>query len=137
MMIYQSVNLVRGIVLDIFIPAVVFVSLICMPLGFGILAIGAALGLALGTRLLVDSLFKPEEKGIEFDQEEYTNFYASLNKAETKKPHGFFKKTSAEQEKNDYLTTMILILQWIQKRAALFKLEVDHPICLFKSSVYD
>ncbi|WP_412755578.1 hypothetical protein [Legionella longbeachae] len=104
MMIYQSVNLIRGIVLDILIPAIVFVSLVCMPLGFSILTIGAALGFALGTRALVDSLFKPEEKkALEFDQEEYTKFYASLNKVETKKPQGFFKKTSVDPLKKPLL----------------------------------
>ncbi|KTD67486.1 putative secreted esterase [Legionella santicrucis] len=104
MMIYQSVNLIRGIALDIFIPAVVFISLVCMPLGFGILTIGAALGFALGSRALVDSLFKPEEKkALEFDQQEYTKFYTSLHEVETKKPHGFFKKTSVEQMKKPLL----------------------------------
>lgn len=98
MIIYQSANVVRNIILDIAIPAVVFASLVFLPLGIGLLSIGAALGIAFASSYLVDALFKPEEKKeLEFDQEEYSQFYDSLQQIEEKKAPTFFKKTPLEK----------------------------------------
>lgn len=77
MMVYQSVNLARRIMIEALVPVVVLVSLVAVPLGgLGIIPVLiAAIALAIATQMLVDALFKPEEKkALEFDEESYTKF---------------------------------------------------------------
>ncbi|PWY56575.1 hypothetical protein DGG96_05475 [Legionella qingyii] len=62
MMRYQSASLVRSIMIDALVPAVVFASLVFVPLGIGVPMIIAAVALAIATHCLVEALFKPEEK---------------------------------------------------------------------------
>ncbi|MCW8409232.1 hypothetical protein OQJ13_09630 [Legionella sp. PATHC035] len=85
MMVYQSVNLVRSILIQCMVPAVVFASLMFVPLGIGIPMLVMAAALAIASQLLVDALFKPEEKeSLKFndddieDNKEYTEFCNKL-----------------------------------------------------------
>ncbi|KTD42662.1 hypothetical protein [Legionella parisiensis] len=81
MMIYQSVNLARRIMIEALVPVAVLVSLVAVPLGgLGIIPVLiAAIALAIATQMLVDALFKPEEKkALEFDEETYEKFCKEL-----------------------------------------------------------
>ncbi|MGM9453041.1 hypothetical protein ACTAZI_06855 [Legionella bozemanae] len=81
MMIYQSVNLARRIMIEALVPVVVLASVVAIPLGgLGIIPVLiAAIALAIATQMLVDALFKPEEKkALEFDEESYDKFCREL-----------------------------------------------------------
>ncbi|MCE0722209.1 MULTISPECIES: hypothetical protein [Legionella] len=83
MMTYQSVNLARRIMIEALVPVVVLVSLVAVPLGgLGIIPVLiAAIALAIATQMLVDALFKPEEKkALEFDEDSYKKFCNELGK---------------------------------------------------------
>ncbi|HHF0525575.1 TPA: hypothetical protein ACTUT5_001341 [Legionella anisa] len=87
MMIYQSVNLARRIMIEALVPVVVIVSLVAVPLGgLGIIPVLiAVIALAIATKMLVDALFKPEEKKtLEFDEESYEKFCNELEKQQPK-----------------------------------------------------
>ncbi|MCW8397195.1 hypothetical protein OQJ26_00105 [Legionella sp. PATHC038] len=87
MIVYQSVNLVRSILIQCMVPAVVFASLMFVPLGIGIPMLVAAAALAIASQLLVDALFKPEEKSsLEFDDKEYSAFCKKLLEEPTPEP---------------------------------------------------
>ncbi|WP_392538315.1 hypothetical protein [Legionella sp. 227] len=87
MIVYQSVNLVRSILIQCMVPAVVFASLMFVPLGIGIPMLVAAAALAIASQLLVDALFKPEEKSsLEFDDKEYSAFCQKLLEEPTPEP---------------------------------------------------
>lgn len=87
MMVYQSVNLVRSILIQCMVPAVVFASLMFVPLGIGIPMLVAAAALAIASQLLVDALLKPEEKNsLEFDDNEYSEFCNKLLEEPTPEP---------------------------------------------------
>ncbi|MCW8417240.1 hypothetical protein OQJ18_11715 [Fluoribacter dumoffii] len=78
-MIYQSVNLARNIFIQALVPAVVFASLMFVPLGIGIAVLVAAVALAIASQLLVDGWFKPKEKKEwEFDETEYNQFCTEI-----------------------------------------------------------
>lgn len=106
MLVYQSVNLVRSIMLEVLIPAVVFSCLMFFPLGIGIAALGAAIGLAIATHFLVDALFKPEEKKELEDLSEKEKAPTFFNKkAAPEKETLEAKKDEMEGPSDDLVTT--------------------------------
>lgn len=96
MIILQSVHLVRSLMINVLIPALIFSTLVFLPLGIGIAALGAALGLAIASNLLVNALFAPDAKmkelPSELNEKEYTDFCKLVaRESSSKEQHAFFK----------------------------------------------
>jgi hypothetical protein len=93
----QTAHLVRSVMIEALVPAMIFMSTVFLPLGIGFAAMGAALGLAIGTNILINVLLKPE-KGLKklppFDEEEYQGFCnevkLSSEESAPKRVHDFF-----------------------------------------------
>lgn len=110
MIILQSVHLVRSLMIDVLIPAVIFSTLVFLPLGIGLAALGAALGLAIASNLLVNALFAPDAKmkelPTELNEREYTDFCKLVvRESSSKEQHAFFKPKKVDegtiQKQND------------------------------------
>ena len=104
MVMFQSIHLVRSIIIEAFVPAIIFSCLVFLPMGIGFAALGAALGLAIVSNLLINALFKPNEKMKElapFDAKEdkkYEEFCRLVTKgSDTKAQHAFFKAKKVEE----------------------------------------
>ncbi len=72
--ILQTVQLVRNIIIESLIPAIIFATLVFLPLGIGLGVLGGVLGLALASNLFVQRVLKPDEKMQklpDFDQKHY------------------------------------------------------------------
>lgn len=101
---YQSANLVRSIMIEALVPAVVFASLVFVPLGIGVPVLIAAVALAIATHYLVEAWFKPDEKkALEFDDKQYAAFCDEILEAESpaETTPGFFKKNEGSKEGRD------------------------------------
>ncbi|QMT58785.1 hypothetical protein [Legionella sp. PC997] len=95
--VYQSASLVRSIIIEAFIPAVVFASLMFVPLGIGVPVLLIAVALGIASHYAVETLFKPKEKeALEFNSTEYEEFCEDIFKVDFKldKSPAFFKKGS-------------------------------------------
>ena len=104
MVVYQTVSLVRSIILETLIPAIIFSSLVFLPLGIGLGALAGALGLAIASHYLINGLLKPDEKMKElpaFDSKEYRSFCDLVeNDDSTYMEHyTFFKKHKSDPER--------------------------------------
>ncbi|KTD49297.1 hypothetical protein [Legionella quateirensis] len=99
MILFQTMHLVRSLIMETFIPAIIFVNLVFLPLGIGFALIGAAIVLAVCTNLLINKLFTPEKMAIkEFDEQEYKAFCADPDHWGIKSSKGmqnFFKPAEA------------------------------------------
>lgn len=72
---FQIIHLIRSLILEAFLPAVIFVNLVFLPTGVGLALIGAAIGLAFLTNYLINQFFTPEKEVLkEFDEKEYLAF---------------------------------------------------------------
>jgi hypothetical protein len=94
MIALQTAHLIRSTMIEALFPAITFVSLVFLPMGIGFAALGAVLGFAILSNLLIDALFKPDPKmkELSFDEKEYREFCALINKEEDPKvQHAFFK----------------------------------------------
>jgi hypothetical protein len=93
MMIYQASCLVRKIMLDVLIPALVFASLVFAPLVVALPVLGAVLGIAVATYFLFEYTLKPkDQKELEFDQQKYDAFYNGLQNSKEKKTPTLFQR---------------------------------------------
>lgn len=109
MVVLQTIHLVRSIMLEVCVPAIIFSCLVFMPLGVGIGVMAGALGLAIASNLLVNALFQPDEKMKEippFDEEAYKSFCHEIPRISSRAT-GFFGKSSEEEpilspEDDDY-----------------------------------
>ncbi|CAM2744685.1 DUF1542 domain-containing protein [Legionella worsleiensis] len=73
--VFQSLHLVRSLIIETLMPALIFTSLVFLPLSTGLVVLGAALVLAIYTNSLIDDLYNPEQAKIKhFDEEEYKTF---------------------------------------------------------------
>ncbi|WP_454781399.1 hypothetical protein [Legionella sp. WA2022007384] len=98
--VYQTASLVRSILIEAFIPAIVFASLMFVPLGIGVPVLLIAVALGVASNYAVDALFKPEEKEeLKFNPDEYNKFCEDIFKPENSSK--FFKKGSGKN--NDAL----------------------------------
>ncbi|WP_133128075.1 hypothetical protein [Legionella nagasakiensis] len=103
---FQKISLVRSVLIDAMLPALMFVSLMFMPLGIGIGVIAAGMALAVLSRIILKR-FEPKEKALpEFDEEDYQQFasnpvLAHFNKDDDAKKPGFFE-ASKQQSKDGY-----------------------------------
>ncbi|RUR18420.1 hypothetical protein ELY21_08145 [Legionella sp. km535] len=95
MIVFQTMHLVRSLIMETFIPAFIFVNLVFLPMGIGLAFLGAAFVLAICTNLLINKLFTPEKMALkEFDELEYKAFCADPDhwgKKPSKGSQGFFK----------------------------------------------
>lgn len=95
MIVLQTMNLVRSLIFETFIPAVIFVNLVFLPLGIGFAFIGAAIVLSICAHLLINQIFTPEKVPLkEFDEKEYKAFCNDPDHWGKKAPKGnqaFFK----------------------------------------------
>ncbi|MFI4919232.1 MAG: hypothetical protein ACHP65_06730 [Legionellales bacterium] len=72
---YQTMHLFRIILLEVLLPAVVFASLVFLPLGIGLGALAAVIVLALAANLILNVFFKPKKEELKhFDDLEYAAF---------------------------------------------------------------
>lgn len=72
---YQTLSLMRTIIMSSIIPVVAFVSFVFLPLGLGIGMLAAAIALAAVSHYVINALFKAEKTEIkEFDEQEYLSF---------------------------------------------------------------
>lgn len=97
MAVLQSMHLIRSIMLEAFIPAVIFSCLVFFPLSIGLGALGGALGLAIASNLLINALCTPNNELLTvqpFDPKEYAAFCALAQDEHksTKDYHAFFKR---------------------------------------------
>ncbi len=105
MIVFQSIHLARSLILETFLPAVIFASLVFLPLGAGIGLIAASIGLAILTNCLINQLFTPEKAVLkEFNEEEYKAFCKDPDHWGHKSSKGkqtFFKPADAVAEKTE------------------------------------
>ncbi len=94
MVVFQTMHLLRSVILESFIPAVVFASFVFLPLGIGFAVLGATIGVALATNLMINAAFKPAKNEVKaFDEKEYEAFCKdpdNWNKP-SKSKQGFFQ----------------------------------------------
>lgn len=57
---YQSIKLVRSILIDAMVPFLVFTGFVFMPMGVGIAVLAAGFALAVSSNILINQFFKPE-----------------------------------------------------------------------------
>jgi hypothetical protein len=106
MMVLQAAQLIRSIMLEACMPAIIFSSLVFLPMGIGFAPLGAILGLAILSDLLINALLAPDPqmKNLPaFDEKEYKEFCTLISKEnDTKAQHSFFKpKATKKQEATD------------------------------------
>lgn len=94
--VLQSVHLVRSILFEALIPAVIFSSLVFFPLGVGLGMLAGALGLAMASNVLINALLTPNKKMVTISllhDKEYEAFCAlAQNKDNSAKDyHTFFR----------------------------------------------
>ena len=71
---FHAMKLVRSVLIDAFVPAVIFISLMFMPLGIGLGIMAAGLALAMVSHLLI-SRFEPKPELLpDFNKEAYEAF---------------------------------------------------------------
>lgn len=81
MILFQTMHFLRSVFIEACTPALVFASFVFFPLGVGIGVLGAALGVAISSNILIE-LSKPEkQKVMELDQNE--NEYELFKKIHT------------------------------------------------------
>lgn len=72
---YNTVKLVKTIILQTCAPAVVFASLMFLPLGIGIPVVAAMLAIAIGIHFLIEFNYKPKKAELlDFDENGYKRF---------------------------------------------------------------
>lgn len=108
MIVFQTMHLFRSIIIETFIPALVFVSFVFLPLGIGFAALGAGLAFAIVSNLIIDT-YKPEKEKLEsFDEKEYAAFCAdpdNWGKKSAKSAPGFFTETPNQKGTNRPIIT--------------------------------
>lgn len=100
---FQAIKLVRSILIDAFIPAVVFASLVFMPLGIGLAVLAAGLALAVISNIIINR-FEPKPQELPaFNEEEFKRFSAQKEpslaffESQQSSSNGFFtQKTNKE-----------------------------------------
>ncbi|KTD61176.1 coiled-coil domain-containing protein [Legionella spiritensis] len=104
---FQAAKLVRSVFIDAMIPAVVFASLVFMPLGIGLAVIGAGFALAVLSSIILNR-FTPKEAEkykMKEDEEDFKQFKANPDGATAgflgRKRSGFFKDHSEQTEPTD------------------------------------
>ncbi|MDP3268932.1 MAG: hypothetical protein Q8M40_07770 [Legionella sp.] len=80
MVVYKTMHLIRTIIVESFIPAIIMVNLIFLPVGIGIAVVAAAIGIAIASSKLIDSVFKPEDlKELEpLKEQDYMQFQKDI-----------------------------------------------------------
>lgn len=100
MIIYQKMNLIRTVLIQSLIPALLFVSFVFLPLAVGIGVVASALGVALIAHFLIEGLFKAEKIEVcEFDNQEYEEFCADPQ-AWNNYSLGFFDSSTPSDDEN-------------------------------------
>ncbi|KTD76393.1 hypothetical protein [Legionella waltersii] len=103
MVTYQSMQLVRSILIESLAPAIVFASFVFFPMGIGFAVVGAVIGLAIATHFLIDLNFKPKKDEIlTFNENEFQGFLEnpdSLKKMPKSSPR-LFKESESNKEKS-------------------------------------
>lgn len=91
---FQKINLVRSILIDAMMPALMFSALMFMPMGIGIGVIAAGMALALLSRIVLNR-FEPKASGLpEFDEHAYQRFEHNpdlIQLQDKKQPLRFFE----------------------------------------------
>lgn len=75
MLRYQSLSLTRSVLIDATMPALVFASMVFLPMGTGIALLAVSLGIALLSKFVLEKYAKPKEpKKSEFNQNQFRLF---------------------------------------------------------------
>lgn len=85
---YQIIELVRSIFIDACFPALIFASLVFLPLGIGIAVIAAGIAIGGLSNLLVKQFVPEKAAQVEFDEKEFDTFELAVKEvqAQGKKP---------------------------------------------------
>ncbi|MFT4060371.1 MAG: hypothetical protein QM652_12590 [Legionella sp.] len=103
---FQMAHLVRSVIIEALVPVIVFTSTVFLPLGMGFNAMGAALGLAMGTNSLINTQLSPDENLKElppFDEKEYSEFCDLVNSdmSSPKSHRNFFNERRKQTSTKD------------------------------------
>lgn len=103
----QIMNLIRSVLIESLVPALVFTSFVFLPLGTGLAILAAAVALALVSHVLINKICTPEKEELkEFNQAEYESFCQNPEhwKKATGKSQAFFQSYSegTSSEDSDY-----------------------------------
>jgi len=93
---YQVAHLIRSIMLEVLLPAIIFASFVYFPLGIGLGVLGAVIALAIATHYLIETTLKSDKQELTFKEEEYKKFCA---KSVTEKPSMTFFKSEKKETK--------------------------------------
>lgn len=99
MVVSQTMHLVRSILFEALVPALIFVNLVFLPLGIGFGVLGAIVALAILSNLLINNVFKPEKEPLtQFNETEYQDFCKDLDHGDRKSStaQNFFKPTKEQ-----------------------------------------
>lgn len=101
----QAIKLVRSVLIDAFLPAVIFISLMFMPLGIGLAVMAAGLALAVISNIIIKRFEPKPELLPKFNQHAYEAFAENPELAHFDKKAdkgGFFDKNTSEKLPDDY-----------------------------------
>lgn len=96
LMVLNTMHLIRSVIFESVVPAIIFTTLVFFPMGVSLAMIGGVLALALGTNILINRLFTPKKGEVtELDETEYKAFCDHLesDKKLTNRGPTFFPKT--------------------------------------------
>jgi len=91
---FQTVKFVRSILIDAFVPAIIFAALVFMPLGIGLGVLAAGLVLAVLSKILINQFEPKADQLPSFDKQVEKDFQTFKNDPEHNLAH--FKKKSAK-----------------------------------------
>jgi hypothetical protein len=94
MVVLKTMHLIRSILFEALIPALIFVSFVFLPLGIGLGVLGAVIALAILANFTINKLFTPEKEELaEFDDKKYDAFCEEMHKKDSNpaKSISFFK----------------------------------------------
>lgn len=115
MVVFQTMHLIRSVIIETMVPALIFTSLVFMPLGIGIGTLAAALAIAMVTNMMVNRIFKPDQETVKpFDEEEYRQFahdpdHYDWYKKSSQARQSFFKPVDEPQPTTDSSTEVPLL----------------------------
>lgn len=101
MVVLQTMHLVRSILFEALLPAVIFTSFVMLPIGVGFGILGAVLALTFASNYVINAAFKPEkEKLPEFNEQEFETFCQDPEHWDPKstKPQTFFSPSTKQPD---------------------------------------
>ncbi|CEG58948.1 hypothetical protein [Legionella fallonii] len=101
MVVLQTMHLIRSILFEALLPAVIFASFVFLPIGAGFGILGAVLALTLASHFIINAAFKPEKEKLgEFNEQEFEVFCKDPEHWDPKaaKSQTFFSSSTKQPE---------------------------------------